>query len=695
MNDRIMSALDDFLNFFRAFDEEGYDKNGFNRQGFNREGTHRNGTPYDRSGFDVQGYDAFGFSRCGYDREGYDRDGYDQNGYDRRGYDCDGYDQSGYDADGFDRGGYGRDGFNRDGYDCGGFDRKGFDSAGFDRDGYDADGFNRSGYGRDGFNRAGFDSKGYGRDGYDRDGYDYDGYDRRGYDIEGFDHRGFDIHGYDRGGFDSYGFSLKGIRKRDGVIWWQTAAKQIPPRLYEEITEPAQDVSSYSLVTLNPIGLLGFSNRPQTKAMQKRAKEIERLSQIGIDAEFENANPYCQVRYDSMSVKEAAEILGNPKKAREADFFWIGFDEKNSLEKRTADRLANKQLHAACYEMRKTRGNRCRLSFLVSLLALEQEESRAAAEAVTERWVVLSTNASLFERFGLDIDCVAEKIVTLLSDIAERKTDWDIASVFCKATGKYTNRYYDACIAPVIKTVQDASKKVDEAVKAVEDATAHQSTRPKCISKLKSAIGRGELCVKDAQSNARIPERFGPLSEAVNEFAQSIRNAAVAVITACDDVDESAVSLSRSLLKAAENYANSVALQHRIRNDQADLDQLADDMRYVKERDKCLEIAIAALQREEFSAALSQFERVRSMARSLQEINQIDQLIIVARKGVLAKDFERQMSNGKFHEALNTINKAISLEDDWDERMKLCQTRDQIALKVELIERAFQGRSRW
>ena len=62
---------------------------------------------------------------------------------------------------------------------------------------------------------------------------------------------------------------------------------------------------------------------------------------------------------------------------------------------------------------------------------------------------------------------------------------------------------------------------------------------------------------------------------------------------------------------------------------------------------------------------------------------------------MLAKDIERQMSNGKFHEALNTINKAISLEDDWDERMKLCQTRDQIALKVELIERAFQGRSRW
>lgn len=628
--------LDEFLNFFRSFDEEGYDKKGFNRRGFNREGMHRNGTPYDRNGFDVQGYDASGF--------------------DREGYDCDGYGSNGFDRDGFNREGYNRDGYDRDGYDC--------------------DGFDSGGYGSDGFNRSGFDR---------------DGYDREGYDIEGFDHKGFDARGYDREGFDSCGFSRKGVQRSTGMMWWRTRAGNVPSRLLEEETKPVLNVSAFSLVTSNPIGLLGFTNRPQAKAIQKRAKEIERFSQIGIEEEFENANPYCRVRYDPMAVKEAAEILSNPKKAKEADFFWIDFDARDALENRAADRLANRQLHAACYEILKTRNNK-RLAFLTVLLALEQEESCEAAKEVAKCWVDLSADASLFGKYELDRDYVAEKIAALLSDIAERKNDWDMASAFCKAAGKYTNRYFDACIAPVIKTVQYASNQVNEAVKAIEDAKTRSKMSSGAMNKLKLAVDRGEAIIKNAKVNDKIPKRCDPLSEAVNAFAQSVRNAAIAVINSSDDFGDAGIRFSRKMLKTAEKHANSAALQHRIAQDKVDLNHLADDMKYVKERDNCLNNAVDAINREDFSTALNSLRRARSMVRSLEETSQIDQLIKMARKGALAKDFEKQMNAGQLRAALNTIDEAIILEDNWADRLQLCQARDQLASRIELMEGMFRGR---
>ena len=717
----------------QGYGVDGYDYEGYDRRGFNREKLHRNGTLYDASGFDGDGFDSQGYGWDGYDRQGFNRDGYGRDGYDRTGYDAHGYDRDGYGRDGYNRqgfnlNGYDRDGYDRDGYDRDGYDRDGYDRDGYGRDGYDRDGYNRRGFNReklhrngtsydsdgfdidgfdrDGYNRNGYDRQGYNRDGYDRDGYDHDGYgcdgydrcgyDRDGYDRRGYDRRGYDIRGFDLEGFDTYGFSRDGLTKK-GTVWWQTGVARIPERLLEEKTEPSTSVSPFALASRNPIGALGFSSRPQAKDIQKRAKEIERLSQIGIDAEYDAVIPYCLQLQDPMAIKEAAEVLINPKKAAEADFFWLDFDDGVSKEKKLADLIVDKRLHAAYFDIRRSRQPRFRrLRFIIALLLLEHEESPAAAKAAATSWNYLSEDTGIFTSYGIEKEYVLDKVVELVSDVAERTHNWDIALEFGRLSGRYPGKYYEVYVTPLVKSVQAASKRVNDNIRVLENAkTNGAKVLSMYVNGLVTSVTQGEQAVKTAKSNPRVPGDYAPMSEAVNEYAQSVRNAAVAIVTTADDVDKDSIALSRSMLKTARAYANTVALKHRIKNDEADLDRLVDEMRYVKKRDKKLELASKALQRGDSKTAMIHLNAARGMARTPQEINQIGQLIAVTRKGMLAKDFEKQLNAGQFRAALNTLDEYISLEDDWSERLKLCQTRDDLAAQVELIERASRNRYRW
>ena len=620
--------LNEFLNLFRSFDAEGYDSKGFNRRGFNKEGRYRNGGLYDSHGFDVDGYDSKGFNDEGYDREGYGRNGYDKEGYDRGGY---------------------------------------------DRKGYDRDGYDRKGYDRDGYDRKGYDKGGYDRDGYSAEGYDREGYDREGYDCDGFDPRGFD-----RGGFNRSG------RRRDGKIWWLTSCEDVPISWSEVITEPTDHSYASDRVCCNPIELLGLARLEGPAEVRRRAKELERLAEVGISQVSKTVNPYCRCASDFLTIKKAAETLLNQKEAGAARFFWLDFDESDALEAQLAQLVASKRLHAAYHLVRGKRNPRgCRLGLLIALLILEQEGTCDAASAVANRWSALRGQEEYLTCYGLEQLPVDKLLAELMCEVAESGGGWDIAREFGKATGTYGTKFHETVVAPAAEAVRRCEKSVERATAVMKESGRAGGNEKEQLEDLKKSVLQARNSV--VQLSREVPDSFLPMRDAVDGFAHSVREAAVAVVNAGEQPSDSRIRMSRELLVIAEQYAKSVSLRHRIANDKSDLDRIVADWNYVRKLDALINKALEAAKANQHSDAREALGRARDLARTPEERKQVDILCNTVEKQILVGEFKAYLDKGMLDKALETIDRVIQIEEDYSERFQLRLAREKLVNQIELI----------
>lgn len=630
--------LNEFLNLFRSFDAEGYDSKGFNRRGFNKEGRYRNGKPYDSHGFDVDGYDSEGYDNEGYDREGYRRSGYSREGYDRAGFNCRGYDREGYDRKGYDRKGYDRDGYNR---------------KGFDKNGYDCDGYNKSGYDRDGYDRDGFDSQGFDRSGFDRSG-----------------------------------------RTRKGKIWWLTSCADIPASWSEETTEPTDHGYASDQVCCNPIGLLGLSRLEGPAEVRRRAKELERLAEVGISQTPKTANPYCRCANDPLTIKSAAETLLNQKKAGMARFFWLDFDESDALEAQLAQLVASKRLHAAYHLVRSKRNPRgCRLGLLIALLILEQEGTCDAASAVANRWTALRDQAEYLAHYGLERLPIEKLLAELMCEVAEPGGGWDIAREFGKATGTYGTKFHETVVAPAAEAVRRCEKSVERATAVMKESRRDGGNEKEQLEDLKKSVLQARNSV--VQLSREVPDSFLPMRDAVDGFAHSVREAAVAVANAGEQPSDSRIRMSRELLEIAEQYAKSVSLRHRIANDKSDLDRIVADWNYVRKLDALINKALEAAKANQHSDAREALGRARDLARTPEERKQVDILCNTVEKQILVGEFKAYLDKGMLDKALETIDRVIQIEEDYSERFQLRLAREKLANQIELIRSQTRNRYPW
>lgn len=595
------------------------------------------------------------------------------------------FDAEGYDSKGFNRRGFNKEGRYRNGglYDSHGFDVDGYDSKGFNDEGYD-----REGYGRNGYDKEGYDREGYDRDGYDRKGYDKGGYDRDGYSAEGYDREGYDREGYDRDGFDSQGFDRSGFnrsgRRRDGKIWWLTSRADVPVSWSEETTEPTDHSYASDQVCCNPIGLLGLSRLEGPAEVRRRAKELERLAEVGISQAPKTANPYCRCASDFLTIKKAAETLLNQKEAGAARFFWLDFDESDALEAQLAQLVVSKRLHAAYRLVRSKRNPRgCRLGLLIALLILEQEGTCDAASAVANRWTALRDQAEYLAHYGLERLPIEKLLAELMCEVADFGNDWNIAREFGKATGTYGAKFHEAVVAPAVEAVRRCEKSVERATAVMKESGRDGGNEKEQLEDLKKSVLQARDSV--VQLSHKVPDSFLPMRDAVDGFAHSVREAAVAVVNAGEQPSDSRIRMSRELLVIAEQYAKSVSLRHRIANDKSDLDRIVADWNYVRKLDALINKALEAAKANQHSDAREALGRARDLARTPEERKQVDILCNTVEKQILVDEFKAYLDKGMLDEALETIDRVIQIEEDYSERFQLRLVRENLANQIELL----------
>ena len=600
------------------------------------------------------------------------------------------FDAEGYDSKGFNRRGFNKEGRYRNGglYDSHGFDVDGYDSKGFNDEGYDREGFRRNGYNKEGYDRDGYDRRGYDNGGYDRDGYSAGGYDREGYDREGYDRDGYDSRGFDRSGFNRSG------RRRDGKIWWLTSRADVPASWSEETTELTDRSYASDQVCCNPIGLLGLSRLEGPAEVRRRAKELERLAEVGISQTPKTVNPYCRCASDSLTIKSAAETLLNQKKAGMARFFWLDFDESDALEAQLAQLVASKRLHAAYHLVRGKRNPRgCRLGLLIALLILEQEGTCDAASAVANRWSALRGQEEYLACYGLEQLPVDKLLAELMCEVAESGGGWDIAREFGKATGTYGTKFHETVVAPAAEAVRRCEKSVERATAVMKESGSGSGNEQKQLGDLKKSVIQARDSV--VQLSHKVPDSFLPMRDAIDGFAHSVREAAVAVVNAGEQPSDSRIRMSRELFGIAGQYAKSVSLRHRIANDKSDLDRIVADWNCAKKLDALINEALEAVKANQHSDAREALRRARDLARTPEERKQVDILCNTVEKQILVGEFKAYLDKGMLDKALETIDRVIQIEDDHSERFQLRLARENLANQIELLRSRARNRYPW
>lgn len=625
--------LDELLNLFRSFDEQGYDKNGFNRQGFNKEGLHRNGTRFNRAGYDIDGYNADGFDSHGYDRNGFNKDG-------------------------------------------------------FDKDGFDCEGYNRAGFNRDGYDRAGYDSQGYGKDGYNRAGYDREGLDRDLFTEDGR-YKGQTIWYLDASLSPSVipprlacqALSIASPLEHDRILKNAYGIiGSVKPLSAREAKRKAGEMEKLLAIGIEPELTLDLSPIQQMRnpELAKRASE-----QLASQKREPIERFFWFMRFnDDDHVSDFAYFQMSNGYIRAAYHTWLAGASQAKEEQREALYYKNAALAATLLVMNE-HTTEARDAFVIAWtetsrlwhLLPDETESIATPDAPDKEASVHT--GPIWIATDEQKRSIVSNMIELLYETGIRFNDPRIAQLSTSLFGSLSHRFSDTWVAPVLAEIESVCNDLRTCQNALAEADSQQKR-----SSLESEVMRYEKHVKsiidDSREKGILQSDDSAVNKALDAFAQAIRNVAIAFNPASQQPSNSDLAYVKKHLNIAYRVATSDYIKQRIEQDKRDLQQLKETLAYVKKRDKQIEEAVAHANANRFDEAIGILTRLKQDARTATESQELGRLINQVQKSKYIQAFAAAMASRNFVDAWTMLDKAIQLETDLMERYKMLQARNKI-----------------